>query len=105
MRGREGFYITRLLNGLINLARTLVAGTIYTSPDMDILKELRKKAWIVAEPTALYGVSKHERLAKLYQKRMAPGRYTCMSSAMTRTGWTRYPRTSGKSTRRRGAEQ
>ncbi len=69
---REGFHITRLLNGLINLARTLVAGIIYTSPDMDILKELRKKAWIVAEPTAPHGVSKPERLAKLYRKRIAP---------------------------------
>ena len=69
---KEGFHLTRLLNGLINLARTLTAGIIYTSPDMDILKELRKKAWIVAEPTAPHGLSKPERLAKIYRKRIAP---------------------------------
>ena len=39
---------------------------------MDILKELRKKAWIVAEPTAPHGLSKPERLAKIYRKRIAP---------------------------------
>ncbi len=69
---KEGFELARLLNSLINLARTLVAGIIYTSPDMDILKELRKKAWIVAEPTAPHGLSKPERVAKLYRKRIAP---------------------------------
>lgn len=69
---REGFHLTRLLNGLINLARTLVAGIIYTSPDMDILKELRKKAWIMAEPTAPHGLAKPDRLVKLYRKRIAP---------------------------------
>ena len=69
---REGFHLTRLLNGLVNLARTLTAAIIYTSPDMDILKELRKKAWVVAEPTAPHGVSKPECIAKLYRKRIAP---------------------------------
>lgn len=69
---REDFHLARLLNALINLARTLTAGIIYTSPDMDILKELRKKAWIVAEPTAPHGLAKPERTAKLYRKRVAP---------------------------------
>jgi hypothetical protein len=69
---REGFHLAVRLNALINLARTLTAGIIYTSPDMDILKELRKKAWIVAEPTAPHGLEKPERLAKLYRKRIAP---------------------------------
>lgn len=69
---REGFRLAMRLNALINLARTLTAGIIYTSPDMDILKELRKKAWIVAEPTAPHGIGKPERLAKLYRKRIAP---------------------------------
>lgn len=45
---------------------------ICTGPDMDILKELRMKAWIVAEPTAPHGIGKPERLAKLYRKRIAP---------------------------------
>ncbi len=72
---REGFHLTRLINSLINLARTLVAGIIYTSPDMDILKELRKKAWIVAEPIAPHGRSKPYRVARLYKKRiMASGK-------------------------------
>ena len=70
--GREGFNLAVKLNALINLARTLTAGIIYTSPDMDILKELRKKAWIVAEPTAPHGVDKPDRLAKIYRKRIAP---------------------------------
>ena len=39
---------------------------------MDILKELRKKAWIVAEPTAPHGLSKPDRLAKLYRTRIPP---------------------------------
>lgn len=69
---REGFHLTRLLNGLVNLARTLTAGIIYTSPDMDILKELRKKAWIIAEPTAPHGLGKPERRVKLYRKRISP---------------------------------
>ncbi len=69
---REGFHLVRLINGLVNLMRTLVAGVIYTSPDMDILKELRKKAWIVAEPTAPHGYAVPERVAKLYRKRIAP---------------------------------
>ncbi|RUM47494.1 MAG: hypothetical protein DSY37_02245 [Hyperthermus sp.] len=62
---REGFHLTRLLNALINLARTLTAGVIYTSPDMDILKELRKKAWVVVEPLAPHGRSKPQRVARL----------------------------------------
>ena len=68
--GREGFHLARLLNSLINLARTLVAGIIYTSPDMDVLKELRKKAWVVAEPKAPHGKAKPQRVAVLYRKRI-----------------------------------
>jgi hypothetical protein len=68
--GREGFHLARQLNALINLARTLTAGVIYTSPDMDILKELRKKAWIVAEPLAPHGKAKPYRVARLYRKRI-----------------------------------
>jgi len=67
---REGFHLTRLLNALINLARTLTAGVIYTSPDMDILKELRKKAWVVAEPIAPKGKAHLDRAARLYRKRI-----------------------------------
>ena len=69
---REGFHLVRSINGLINLARTITAAIIYTSPDMDILKELRKKAWIVAEITTPHGYSVPERVAKLYRKRIAP---------------------------------
>jgi len=69
---RESYKLATKLNAMINLARTLTAGIIYTSPDMDILKELRKKAWIVAEPTAPHGLAKPDRLAKLYRKRIAP---------------------------------
>ena len=69
---REGFHLARLINGLVNLIRTLTAGVVYTSPDMDILKELRKKAWAVAEPTAPHGVEDPSRVAKLYRKRIAP---------------------------------
>lgn len=69
---KEGFHLVRLINGLFNLIRTLTAGVIFTSPDMDILKELRKKAWVVAEPTAPHGVEDPSRLAKLYRKRIAP---------------------------------
>ncbi len=69
---REGFHLVRLINGLVNLMRTLVAGVIYTSPDMDILKELRKKAWIIGEPTAPHGVKDPSRIVKLYRKRIAP---------------------------------
>jgi len=67
---REGFHLARLLNALINLARTLTAGIIYTSPDMDVLKELRKKAWVVAEPLAPHGRGKPYRVARLYRKRI-----------------------------------
>ncbi len=67
---KEGFHLAKLLNALINLARTLTAGVVYTSPDMDILKELRKKAWVVVEPLAPHGRSKPYRVARLYRKRI-----------------------------------
>ena len=69
---KEGFHLVRSINGLINLARTVAASIIYTSPDMDILKELRKKAWIVADITTPHGYAVPERVAKLYRKRIAP---------------------------------
>jgi len=69
---REGFHLVRSINGLINLARTVAAAILYTSPDMDILKELRKKAWIVADITTPHGYTVPERVAKLYRKRIAP---------------------------------
>ena len=73
--GKRGWRIAVLFNGLINLARTVTAALIYTSPDMDILKELRKKAWIIAEPMAPHGASRPERAAYLYRKRiLASGR-------------------------------
>ena len=69
-RSRESWKMAQVINAFINLARTMVAAIIYTSPDLDVLKELRKKAWIVVEPKAPHGRAKPQRLAFIYQKRL-----------------------------------
>ena len=60
-----------LYNALINLARTIVGGIIYTSPDMDILKELRKKSWLVCEVQVVSNSKSLERQVKIYKKRIS----------------------------------
>lgn len=65
------------INALFNMARTVVAGVIMTSPDMDVLKELRKKSWWVGEPIALHGRDRPERAVKLYYKRILVSGKVC----------------------------
>ncbi|NPA97056.1 MAG: hypothetical protein GXO32_05590 [Crenarchaeota archaeon] len=48
-QGGESYRLVMWLNALFNLIRTICAATIFTSPDMDVLKELRKKSWVVVE--------------------------------------------------------
>ncbi|MEM3948248.1 MAG: hypothetical protein QXM76_01470 [Zestosphaera sp.] len=81
----EGQKLTLLYNALINLARTMVAGIIYTSPDMDVLKELRKKAWIVGE-VQVTSESPLERQVKLYKKRIG----VTGQIYVTKLGYDRY---------------
>ena len=66
----EGFKLAIAMNALFNLMRTVCAGVIFTSPDMDTLKEIRKKAWIVATPK--YTNDFYVRKAALYRKRIMP---------------------------------
>jgi len=75
----EGFKLAIAMNALFNLMRTVCAGVIFTSPDMDTLKEIRKKAWIVVEPQKVPG-SKYsvERKAVIYRKRILASGYTCV---------------------------
>ncbi len=75
---KEGFHLVRLLNSMFNLIRTICAGVIYTSPDMDILKELRKKAWIIGEAQAPHGRRKPQRAMKLYRKRILASGKVCV---------------------------
>lgn len=70
--GEEGFKLTMVINALFNMIRTIAAGVIFTSPDMDILKELRKKSWIVGTPAAPHGRGKPERQMILYRKKIHP---------------------------------
>jgi len=70
--GEEGFKLTMVINALFNLIRTICAGVIFTSPDMDILKELRKKSWIVGTPAAPHGKSQPQRQMILYRKKIHP---------------------------------
>jgi len=70
--GEEGFRLTMVINALFNMIRTICAGVVFTSPDMDILKELRKKSWIVGTPAAPHGRSRPERQMILYRKKIHP---------------------------------
>ncbi len=72
LQGREGAEKTLLINALVNLARTLSAAFIFTSPDLDTLKEIRKKSWIVGQPTAPSGWHQPYRVMKLYRKTIMP---------------------------------
>jgi len=67
---RESQQIAMLINSLFNVIRTVCAGVIFTSPDMDVLKELRKKSWWVGEPKAPSGKSKPQRQMILFKKRI-----------------------------------
>lgn len=58
------------INALFNMARSIFAATIFTSPDMDVLKELRKKSWWVGEPILVTNKSDPRRIMKLYRKRI-----------------------------------
>ena len=60
------------VNALINLIRTMASCTIFTSPDLDVLKELRKKSWIVSEPFLPHGENKPQRIMRHYKKRLLP---------------------------------
>jgi len=66
--------LVMVINATFNLIRTVTGGVMFTSPDMDILKELRKKSWWVGEPTAPHGREHPKRRMVLYRKRiMASG--------------------------------
>jgi len=69
------------INALFNMARSIFATTIFTSPDMDILKELRKKSWWVGEPTLVTNKSDPRRVMKLYKRRItSKGAYISKSA-------------------------
>jgi len=67
---RESQQIAMLMNAFYNVIRTVCAAVIFTSPDMDVLKELRKKSWWVGEPKAPSGRNKPQRIMILYRKRI-----------------------------------
>ena len=67
---RESQQVAMLMNSLFNIVRSVCAGVIFTSPDMDVLKELRKKSWWVGEPKAPHGKDKPTRIMILYRKRI-----------------------------------
>ena len=64
----DGFKLAVAMNALYNLIRSVCSAVIFTSPDMDTLKELRKKSWWIGEPRAPSGRSKPYRLMVLYRK-------------------------------------
>ena len=70
--GSEGYWTAMRVNALINLIRTMASCTIFTSPDLDVLKELRKKSWIVSEPFIPHGENKPHRIMRHYKKRLLP---------------------------------
>jgi len=70
--GEQGFKLTMVINALFNLIRTICAGVIFTSPDMDVLKELRKKSWIVGTPAAPHGKNAPYRQMLLFRKTIHP---------------------------------
>jgi len=49
------YYQAVLINYMFNTIRTVCAATIFTSPDEDILKEIRKKSWLRGEPYYIHG--------------------------------------------------
>jgi len=67
---RESQQVAMLMNSLFNIVRSVCAGAIFTSPDMDVLKELRKKSWWVGEPKAPRGRDDPTRVMVLYRKRI-----------------------------------
>ena len=67
---KESQQVAMLINGLFNIIRTVVSGVVFTSPDMDVLKELRKKSWWIGEPKAPSGKSKPYRQMVLFRKRI-----------------------------------
>ena len=68
--------LVMVLNATYNLIRTVTGGVIFTSPDMDILKELRKKSWWIGTPTAPHGREHPKRYLVLYRKRIMPTGHT-----------------------------
>ncbi len=69
---RDSQRLALTINALFNLIRTICAATIFTSPDLDVLKELRKKSWIVGQPVAPSGVHQPYRIMRLYRKTIMP---------------------------------
>jgi len=67
---RESQRMAMYVNALFNVVRSVCAGVIFTSPDMDVLKELRKKSWWVGEPKAPRGRDDPTRVMVLYRKRI-----------------------------------
>lgn len=70
--GREGQYTVMLINSMFNVIRSVVAGVIFTSPDMDILVELRRKSWWVGQPKTPSGRDDPIRHMVLYRKTILP---------------------------------
>lgn len=50
MIDRQSQLQVKLLNGIFNSIRTYLSGMVFTSPDTDIIYELRRKSWISGEP-------------------------------------------------------
>ena len=68
--GREGYYKAMLINYLFNVIRSMVSGVILTSPDDDILKELRKKSWLRGQPWTVRGLFDPVREMHYYRIRL-----------------------------------
>ena len=69
-QGKEGQELAEAINSLFNMIRSICAAVIFTSPDMDVLKELRKKSWWVGEPRVLYTKEDPRRIMTLYKRRI-----------------------------------
>jgi len=69
-----GAKLASVINWIFNVIRTVCAGVIFTSVSEDILKELRKKSWVIGEPRTPAGERKNSprRVMHLYVKRLRP---------------------------------
>jgi len=65
---KEGFWKAMMINSLINIIRSVCCATIFTSPDDDILKELRKKSWIRGKPYMPHGKLNPDRIIRFYKR-------------------------------------
>ena len=65
--GEEGVKRTMLVSWLWNVIRSATAFCIFTSPSDDILRDLRQKSWVRAQPYAPHGRAKPYRVMRFYR--------------------------------------